>query len=70
MSEQPSMRISRLGCLAVHLMPTYHGRTLASAVRRIAASGPKNKFEQSAVLMANRDDCGTDAKLSTAIGAK
>lgn len=49
------IRITRLGCLAVHLMPEYHGRRLDNAVKRIAKSGPANAHEARAVAMANAD---------------
>lgn len=48
--------ITRAGCLAVHLMPKYHGRQLENAVTRIMERGPKDKYEQSAALKANTDN--------------
>jgi len=50
---EKTYQITRAGCLAVHLMPEYHGRKLQNAVSRIAAHGPKNEFERRAVRMAN-----------------
>jgi hypothetical protein len=54
------MRITRTGCLAVHLMPRYHGRSLAIAVVRIVANGPRDEQDREAVRLANADDCGSD----------
>lgn len=64
MSEQ-TFRINRRGCLAVHLMPKYHGIKLENAVERIEKHGPRDKYEQGAVLAANEDDCGDDPKFPT-----
>ena len=47
------LRLTRVGCLAVHLMPTYTGATLTKAVKRIVRCGPRGKFERDAVQRAN-----------------
>lgn len=52
-----TFRINRAGCLAVHLMPKYHGEKLFRSVKRIIEKGPKDKFEHGAVMRANLDDC-------------
>lgn len=57
------LRITRAGCLAVHLMPEYHGRKLSNAVKRIMASGPRDKYERAAVAKANADDLGLEPKI-------
>lgn len=56
------LRITRVGCLAVHLMPTYRGKKLENAVARIVRDGPRNKFERAAVERANAEDL-RDAKI-------
>jgi hypothetical protein len=54
MSEK-AIRVTRAGCLAVHLMPDYHGRKLSEAVKRIMKSGPRTEFELQAVRKANAE---------------
>ena len=51
-----SLRITRIGCLAFHLMPEYHGAALERAVKRIVEQGPRDKYEREAVRLANLDD--------------
>lgn len=50
-----AIRITRRGCLAVHLMPRYHGDELEEAVERIMRSGPRDEYERKAVKLANED---------------
>lgn len=53
-------KLTRRGCLAVHLMPKYHGKRLENAVERIATTGDcRNKTEVSAMGLANAEklDC-------------
>lgn len=52
---QRSIQITRAGCLAVHLMPTYTGRRLSNAVKFIMAHGPRNDVELEAVNKANAE---------------
>lgn len=49
--EVKALRITRLGCLAVHLMP-FDG-DLYAAVERIVKDGPKDEREREAVRLAN-----------------
>ncbi len=52
-------RLTRAGCLAVHLMGTgqvYHGKRLEMAVKRIMERGPDGPYERHAVRLANEDD--------------
>jgi len=60
-----AFRLTRAGCLAVHLMPTYRGVKLENAVKRIVKNGPRDKFEQGAVLHANQLDCGGDPPIKS-----
>lgn len=61
------LKITRLGCLAVHLMPKYQGRKLEAAVKRIAAKGPADEYEREAVVKANGESVsGPKFKTSTA----
>lgn len=55
--EQKTFRITRAGCLAVHLMPEYSDKKLQDAVKRIMERGPHGKFEREAVRKANLNDC-------------
>ena len=55
-----SFRINRRGCLAVHLMPKYTGRSLTAAVKRIERGGPRDEYEREAVRKANLEKCGND----------
>ena len=49
-----NLRITRRGCLAVHLMPKYHGARLENAVERIARYGDcRNEHEREAMRLAN-----------------
>lgn len=50
------LQITRAGCLAVHLMPKYHGRKLSNAVKRIMESGPRDEYEREAVEKANAEN--------------
>jgi hypothetical protein len=52
---EKSIHITRAGCLAVHLMPDYHGRRLTEAVKRIMKSGPRTEGELQAVRKANAE---------------
>ena len=50
------LRLTRKGCLAVHLMPKYTGKKLEDAIERIMRRGPRNKHEIQAVWLANAEE--------------
>lgn len=60
--------ITRAGCLAVHLMPKYHGRKLENAVKRIMEHGPSDKYEQEATFKANAAKVGQPLLKTTIVG--
>ena len=51
--KQNTYRITRAGCLAVHLRTQYRGDQLVRAVERIVRDGPTTKHEREAVRLAN-----------------